>query len=188
MLNYSYIMEDKDLFKAGKDGNEEALALIYEKYYIPVFRYIYARTRSRELSEDLTQTVFYKFYKNIKSFEHKENVSPKAYFFIIAKRSIIDHFRKAGKEVDIEDDILQEISEKKGNIDMQSEKEIRDMVYRLLSLLPETMRDTLVLRYISDYTNKEISSIMGKTESNIRKIQSRALHKLRYYLERNNIV
>jgi RNA polymerase sigma factor (sigma-70 family) len=46
-------------------------------------------------------------------------------------------------------------------------------VYEVMDQLKEEQREIIVMKYLSEFSTKEISNITGKSEPNIRKIISR---------------
>ena len=52
-----------------------------------------------------------------------------------------------------------------------------------ISKLPENFQQVIVLKYINELDNAEISKATGKSEGSIRTIQFRALKQLRVMLE-----
>ena len=85
--------DPKQLMQLAKNGDTEAFGQLYELYFKPVYRYIYLRTKSKEEAEDLSQVVFIKIFKSIGGFQ-EQNKQPLAYFFTIARNTVIDHWRK----------------------------------------------------------------------------------------------
>ena len=86
-------IDAKELMRLAKDGDSEAFGLLYSKYFVPVFRYIYLRLKNKEEAEDLAQTVFLRVYKSLTRFRD-QGKEPLAYFFTIARNAIIDYWRK----------------------------------------------------------------------------------------------
>lgn len=172
--------DPRALIILAKEGNKEAFSDLYELYFVPVFRYIYHRVGSREEAEDLAQTVFLKVYNSIYRFEEKGK-SPLAYFFTVARNTVIDHARKK-KEITVDD--LEQVSPGALNI----EKDIHESIDREKNLtlikeamedLTEEQREIVSLKFISGLSNMEIAEMIGKNEGAVRQLQCRALKALR---------
>ena len=54
----------------------------------------------------------------------------------------------------------------------------RDLLIRAMASLPESQREILLLRFWTGLSAKEVSEIVGKSESAVSTIQLRALRKL----------
>jgi len=62
-------MEEKDLVRASKKGDEEAFASLVKKYRVKVFNLAFSLTRDRDTADDLAQEVFIKAYFALPRFE-----------------------------------------------------------------------------------------------------------------------
>jgi RNA polymerase sigma-70 factor, ECF subfamily len=173
------------LMDLARKGDRRAFGELYQLYLTPVFRYLFSQTKNRELAEDLSQTVF------IKALQHLEN-SPRessrgseiAYFFAIAKTTLIDFWRKK-KETVILDEHSETmrtlVDERAGALENLTEKEHQLLVEKGLAILNEKEREVLVLRFLNDYSHREIAALLGKNEAAIRQLQCRGLKTLRKY-------
>jgi len=186
------MIENKEvhtLMLKAQAGDKEAFALLYEELYTPIFRFVYSKCSSQDIAEDLTQTAFLKAFKSLDNFS-ADSKYPIAYFYTIARNLIIDFYRKKKDvlitpqndedEVSIFDNI--EDKELKPNEALE-QKEQKVFIENLLDKLPENYKEVMQLKFIEEFSNKEISKILGKEESNIRQIQVRALKKLKIILE-----
>jgi RNA polymerase sigma-70 factor, ECF subfamily len=171
--------EPKRLLERAQKGDTEAFGRLYELYYKPVYRYIYLRVGSRELSEDLTQTVFMKVHRSIDRFQVRK-VSPLAYFFTVARNSIIDHWKRK-KEATFAD--LEIEAEQFAQADTAAEtldvRHAHGVAMAALSRLKEGEREALTLKFVSQLSNREIAKVMRKSEDAVRQLQSRGLRSLR---------
>jgi RNA polymerase sigma-70 factor (ECF subfamily) len=186
MRNNSLEKDPKILIDLAKKGNKEAFGILYEIYFVPVFRYIFARVNSREETEDLVQEVFLKVYKNIKEIDVKEN-SPLNYFFTVAKNSVIDYWRRK-KEVLTEKEMNLSNYQKPEFVEKIEQKEMGEIIKELIKELTPDQQEVIVLRFINEMSNKEIAKLLGKTEEAVRQLQSRALKSLREKLKNLKII
>lgn len=158
----------------GRLGNLEYL---YKELYTPIYRYFYGRTGDKDLAEDLTQEVFLKVHKQAVKGEQMDNL-PKAYFFTIARNTLIDEWRRA-KSVSLEPEVWDNLP---GGDDASRSAQVResgDITAKVLASLSDEAREIISWRYLAGLSNKEISELTGKSEEAIRQIQSRGLRKLR---------
>ncbi|PIS04580.1 MAG: hypothetical protein COT81_05790 [Candidatus Buchananbacteria bacterium CG10_big_fil_rev_8_21_14_0_10_42_9] len=169
-----------DLMERAKQGDSDAFGQLYELYYVPVFRYIYYRLPDKEEAENLTQTVFIKVFKSVGRFKY-QGKSPLAYFFTVARNSITDYWRKK-REVKLNDPevVFQRMAD-----DRRSEAElteIKDMATKIKDAiynLTEEQQEVMILKFVNEFSNKEIAEVTGKKEGAIRQLQCRALKVLR---------
>jgi len=174
----------KELMQLAKSGNKEAYGQLYELYFTPVFRYIYLRIKDKEEAHDLVQTVFLKVFTALPNFK-EQNKSPLAYFFTVARNTVIDYWRTK-KEVKVDD--FEAIVEKKtdnGNNPYISyeHNENQEIIKYALQELTHIQREVIILKFLSDLSNKEIAKLLNKKEEAVRQIQCRAIKSLKSILK-----
>jgi len=169
------------LMRQAKDGDADAFSRLYELYFTPVFRYIYLRVRNKDETDDLIQTVFLKVFQSIGRWQEKK--PPLAYFFTIARNTVIDYWRKK-KEIKIDDPekIFNQIPDDAATPQELLEKaDVAKIVRCAIQSLIGEQQDVIILKFINDLPNKEIAELLGKTEGAIRQLQCRALKALREF-------
>ncbi len=187
MADETYNHEEvKALIHKAKNGDSEAYGEVYRAYYTPVYRYIYLRTKSRDQAEDLAQTVFMKVYKSLSNLE-TTSTSPLAYFFTVARNTIIDHWRKEGHGTVYDDEVVASQSDKEQDtMESFETKESKELVHQALGILTEEQQEVMRLKFISDLSTKDIATMLEKSEEAVRQLQSRALKLLRAYFKRES--
>ena len=150
---------------------------IYNKYFTPLYRYLFCQTKSKETAEDLVQTVFLKVLKNF-----PPNSFPSLpYFFAIARNTVIDHWKKRKETVlDISAAPFAKLTDEKADpqIFLNQEFSIKE-INEAMKILSFEQKEALTLRFINDLSNSEIAKLLGKNEEAVRQIQYRALKRLR---------
>ena len=175
--------EPAELVRQAKAGDARAFGQLYELYFTPVYRYIYIRVNDKVLTEDLTQTVFMKVYQTIGRFEVR-SVSPLAYFFTVARNTVIDHWKRR-REIrfsDVESDAepFAEVADGSVDIAVAVDRSVTaDLLTDALATLSDEQRDMLSLKFLGGLSTKEIATVMGKREDAVRQLQSRGLRALR---------
>lgn len=181
--------DPKILMRLAKAGDAEAFGRLYELYFTPVFRYIYFRIKNKEEANDLVQTVFLKVFRSILNFS-EQNKSPLAYFFTVARNTVIDHWRTK-KEVLLDDSesVFGQIPDKT-NIpsELIEKKETNQAVHRAIKQLTDDQQEVIALKFINGMPNKEIAALLGKTEEAVRQLQCRAIKALRQILKNQDLI
>ncbi len=157
------LMEEKDLVRLSMEGNEEAFAVLVNKYRIKVFNLAFSLTRDRDTADDLAQEAFIKAYYALPKFQFKSGFG--TWLYRITINHVRDFLRKTGRVKSIpfekikESSILQEDDKtKKEKESSQEEKRIH--VRRAIRTLPEKHQVILSLRDIQGYSYEEISRIL----------------------------
>jgi RNA polymerase sigma-70 factor (ECF subfamily) len=167
----------KKLILQAKRGDTDAFGVVYQTLYVPLYRYVISKCHDKELSNDICQQTFLKFYETLTSYEPEK--SPLAYLFTIAKRLLINHGEK--KKFDTFDETLVETTTD-NSVDIIDEAHIKNLSEVINTYLPSLTQDeqeVIRLYFYAELSYKEIRDILEKEEVYIRKIKERALKKLR---------
>jgi len=161
-------LEDTQLMLKYQDGDHMAFEVLYMRHKDKVYSYISKRLHHNDDVEDLFQKVFAKFHKSRSLYNPKYEVLP--WLYTITKSELLDFIKKRKMTTSEFNESLHTHTKKENNeiINIQSEDN-----------LSQNEKDAIELRYVDDNDFLEISSILNTTESNVRKIISRGLSKLR---------
>lgn len=166
----------RELIARAKDGDRDAFGELYAEYFTPIWRYIFYRVRSREETEDLVQNVFIKAFQSVGRFE-QQRVDPLAYFYTIARNTLIDYWRKK-KDIPLEHVELVRDNNTDPHV-LVEQMEMRTLAQKAIAKLEGDQREVIVLRFINDMSVRETAHIMGKSEAAVRQMQLRAIKTLR---------
>lgn len=176
---------ERTLIKRAKK-DPEAFGQIFDHYYPMICRFVYKRTGSLEVAQDITSETFFQALKNL--WRYKITNRPfKAWLFRIAVVQIAQYYRKKGKvyELTLEyapqlvaHDSAQADYSIKEEHDEGDTKGMFKELHKALSQLTEVQHTILVLRYFEDKKIKEISEILKLKENTIKSHIRRGLKKL----------
>jgi RNA polymerase sigma-70 factor (ECF subfamily) len=182
---------DNYLIKKYLKGDKPSLEALIKKYLKPIYSFVYKYVDNKEEAEDITQEVFLKMWRNIKKFDQQKNF--KTWIFIIARNSVIDHFRKK-KEIPFSkfENYKEEGMIIKDMIDTPFESFLNrfDIIKEIdsaLNKLHSRYSKILFLRYKDGFTFKEIAKKLGESLNTIRSRHRRALIQLKKILIEANI-
>lgn len=167
----------RSLILSAKGGNKEAFATVYTTLYTPLYRYVYSRCRDNELSNDICQQAFLRFFQALPGYE--PNKSPLAYLFTIAKHLLINHGEK--KSAVPFDEALLDVT-RDDSVNVAEDAHVRLLAESIDSFLPSLTNDeeeVIRMHYYGELSHKEIGEVLRKEEATVRKIKERALKKLR---------
>lgn len=164
--------EARTLDKADISG-ADGFALAYERYRLPVYRYLRARGANDEDALDLTAATFERAFAGRHAFRPRDG-GLGAWLFRIARNAAIDAHRRRRA-----DGSLTEGDEVGFAIAADHAERERREVVDAVSGLPDVQRDAIWLRYASGLSAREIGHVLGKSEEAIQKQIQRALDALR---------
>lgn len=179
MAEHDRIQELLEIIEAAKAGDEVAFEKLYDEFYEPILRFLAFRVPSAEDAEDLAQSVFLRFYKNLSGWQY-QGYSPLAYVFTIARSVVADYYRKNKiKKLDSSEEILPLLMDNSAGPQqaLQSKETVRSIT-KAISQLPENYQEVVSLRLIKELNYEDIAMIVKKSEVNVRKIYSRGIQKL----------
>ena len=149
---------------------------LYNTYYNKLKGYLYKRLQNKEEAEELTQEVFYRFYRQCQKGQIDFGKS-EPYLYRSAQNALYDLWRKRGRNPRI---ITMEPFEERGKAFSREEEKLDDLlVTELMEELSEQEERILRLRVLEGYSVKETAGIMKMPEGTIKSIQYRALKKLK---------
>ena len=146
-----------------------------------MYKYTYARLRSRELTEDLVQEVFIKAWQYRESFDSRKS-SLKNWLFVITTNLLKDFYRKKKPNVE---EINETIADSN---DIAQEMETNDLitfVFKTMEALSEKEQNILSLRYKADLKIEDIAEIMNMNLSATKVAIHRAIKKLQSFCNEN---
>lgn len=164
-----------------RNGDKEAFGTLYDTYLDAVYRFVFFRIGIKEEAEDITETTFVSVFTHIDTY--KEHGLPfEAWLFRIARNKIIDYYRKKKQTVTL--DAVVGLEDTKQGPEKKTEIALtKEMVMKKLRELPDTYQEIIILKYIEERDNEEISTILDKPVDQVRVLQSRALARLRTLLQ-----
>jgi len=172
--------EDAQLISAALE-HADAFGLLYERYLARVYRYMLSRCGSREEAADLTQIAFTRAYDNLA--RYRPTRAPfVAWLFRIARNAAADAYRS--RRTTVSWDGLPEALTASDGAQPDAIAEKRERLARLRSLLERidpAKRELLTLRFASDLSSREIASVVGKSESAVKKQLTRTIAQLKEY-------
>ena len=129
-----------------------------KEQYDKLLRYCYAKTKNRELSEDIVQETFLRFWE---SRSYKDIGKEQAYLYAIARNLCMDEFRRP-REAELDGSEEQELK----NSSMLQRDTIEDYVTErelniALEQLPDDLRELVILRYANEMKVVDIAEISG---------------------------
>lgn len=161
-------------------GSDSALTALYNHYFERLYRFIYYRVSHKETAEDLTEEVFVKVFKNLRTLE--QPAAFEGWLFQIARNLVIDYYRSKRPVVPLEE--IENTLEYETNIvDLVNLQTEQTIFIKLLKELSPEQQQVIKLKFLEDIDNAAIAQIMEKTEGAIRVIQHRAISKLKELID-----
>jgi len=183
--------EKELLIRIRKDP--QLFSVLYDRYYTPIFAYVFRRLGNYESARDLTAESFLKAFQKINSFQWRA-ISVSSWLYRIATNEINNYFRKSKyKPSRLEDIQLHQHLQYEEGLETEKaslEKAFREnreftTVQQQLLLLDISYQEIIALRFFEGKSIKEIAEIVGRKEGTVKSLLSRGMEKLRIAVEKS---
>ena len=146
-----------------KQSNKRQFEASYEMYHQKVYAYLYQKTNSAYMAEELVQLAFIKLW----NFRHtlNDSIPLEPQLFVIARSCLLDFLRKEANQQKMLEAMKQDAIEL-GTLHNDSDAE--NQVQRLLNILPTVRKRVFSLSRLEGFSNKEIAD---KLEISIRTVE-----------------
>ncbi|MFA6365430.1 MAG: sigma-70 family RNA polymerase sigma factor [Candidatus Paceibacterota bacterium] len=176
--------EEELLIQKAKQGDDISFGKLYDTYLPSIYRFVFLKIGRKEDAEDITQKVFVSAWQSLKGFEFK-GFPFSSWLYRIASNAVIDYYRtwKGNISIDlVPEEYFSESMNEEGRID--DNFDIARVRTAIAKLEPD-QQNVVIMKFVSDLSNKEIAESLGKTEGAIRVIQHRALKQLKTLIDTN---
>ncbi|MEW6743313.1 MAG: sigma-70 family RNA polymerase sigma factor [Planctomycetota bacterium] len=159
---------DGDLIHATLEGDDDAFAVLVDRYKDKVYWIAYGLTGHVEDSRDVCQDAFVRVYRALGRFDFR--MSFYTWLYRIVVNLAIDQLRRATRARMVD---LDEIADGCGDLssspaDGLEREELRRGVHEVLEKLPDKYRQVMVLRDLSGLSCKQIAAIVGVSHATAR--------------------
>jgi len=164
----------RQLVESAQRGEREALEELYLLHFDRIYSYLHMSVGNRHDAEDLTTQTFLKMLESIKKFRWR--AAPfSAWLFRIAHNLAMDHFR-ATRRWQPEENVPEQAGEEEPSAEAQALQSIgRQSMLELIENLSEEQQQVLTLKFVFNFPNSDVATILGKTEGAVKSLQHRAL-------------
>ncbi len=184
--------EEASLISDLKAGSEDAFAILIAQYHQPIFSLIARSLDDPADASDITQEVFIKVFRSIRSFHGDSSLRTWLYRIALHEASNQRRWWSRHKRREITLDTPPSESEEDAPtlamiladghgtpLDHAEHGELRASVEQALHELPEVFRTVVVLREIEGFAYDEIADVLGVNLGTVKSRLTRGRHMLR---------
>jgi len=172
--------EDGHIIYECINGDSASFGLLVDKYKASIFALAYSRLNNFQDAEDITQEVFLKAYKSLRTLRQWDNfvVWLRSVTINMCKNKIREQSRRRDKFSlkDQNSEIIENASLDSYREEQSSSwrNEALDSLNEALDSLPEEYRQILILHYLGGMKGEEISKFLSISHDTVRQRLSRA--------------
>lgn len=162
-------LEDTDYIKLTRQGDRQAFGLLIQKHQNLVFTLALRILKNHEEAQEASQDSFVRVYQCLSSFEGKSKFT--TWLYRIVYNECLARLRKTKHHFTLVDDILDRSDEPLDFTDglkLMELHERSELIKKGIQILNSSEAVVLTLFYLEDQSIKEIASITGNSESNIK--------------------
>ena len=150
---------------------------LYDLHYASLYRYAFARLRSREEAEDIASQVFLEALRGIDSFQYRGRPLL-AWLYRIARNLIADDIRRKVRRTH-----AATLSQGDSSYAPAADESLETMeLLAAISQLTPDQQEVLIQRFFMALSAKETAQLLGKNETAVFSLQVRAISSLRRLL------
>ncbi len=156
------MIDESTLISNTLNGDIQSFALLVQAYQGQLYNFIYKMTKSKEDAEDILQDVFVKVYNNL--YKYNKNYRFSTWIYTITVNTIKSTYKKKKLRPTSHyiDDSLEEIPSMEDSPELLVEiKEHYKEIIEAIDSLKEKQKTAFILRYLKNFSYKEIGKIMG---------------------------
>jgi RNA polymerase sigma-70 factor (ECF subfamily) len=185
--------EQAEIIRRARAGDLDSCRSIHERYSGRILNFIYKMVDSREDAEDLTQDVFLRAFRELKSLVDEQAFE--SWLYRIARNEVYQRFRKWRPERELRDQPSEAEDEpafdpadiRPTPQDSYLQAELGTRIRKVLQSLPPKLREVFVLAVIHEKSYAEICEIVGRSllsvKTDIFRARQFARKNLEQYLE-----
>ena len=169
-------ISDEILMQHVKDGNLEEMSVLFERYHLRIYNFFFRLTYNMDISQDLTQNLFYRMikYKNT----YKSDFTVKSWMFQIARNLHADFCREEKKSGEVIMKTETYPSDVADETDTYHEDDYQRLDWAMSNLSPG-QKEMIILSRYQGLKYEEISEIMNQSVPAIKVAIHRAIKQLR---------
>src|SRR4051794_23488750 len=165
-------------------GDPAAWEVLFKRYQLPLYVYVFELVRDEQASLDLVQETFINAARHLGSL--REDARFGSWLFGIAHQKCIQRWRRRAREEMLRDELAAAPAElSSGPDDLLVRREQEAAFMKLLEQLPPPQRSALLLHFIEDFSLEDIAAITGVSVGTVKSRLHYGKKALRQLLEEN---
>jgi RNA polymerase sigma-70 factor (ECF subfamily) len=167
----------RQLVERAQQGEREALEELYLIHFDRIYGYLHVSVGNKHDAEDLTTQTFLKMIESLGTVRW-QSAPFSAWLFRIAHNLAMDHFR-ARRRWQPEEDVPEPHGSEEPSAEFEAMQSIgRQSMMELIESLSPEQQQVLTLKFVFNFANADVATILGKTDGAIKSLQHRALASL----------
>jgi len=184
---------DSELVERCLSGDEAAWENLIKVHTRRVYAICYRFTGSEQEAQDLTQEVFLRVFRSLKSFRSGQG-SFSVWLSRLSRNLLIDHYRRTKLEritdsIEAQLPMLEEKTAMSARTDgLVAGREASELLQAALQKLSPELRETVILRDLEELEYREIAQVLNVPEGTVKSRLNRGRAELARVLRRQKVL
>ncbi len=166
------------LVELARTGDKDAFGLLYDHYQASVYRFLYHRTRSQVLAEDLTSETFFRALRSMNNFRW-QGKDFGAWLMTIARNLTTDHFKAGRTRLEMTtEDMTPHDDATEGPETAVLAGLTNEALLKALTELPTEQRECLIMRFLQGLSIAETALALDRSDGAVKQLQLRGVRNL----------
>jgi RNA polymerase sigma-70 factor (ECF subfamily) len=166
------------LVELARGGDSEAFGLLFDHYHPSVYRFLFHRTRSQALAEDLTSETFFRALRGMANFRW-QGKDFGAWLMTIARNLCTDHYKAGRTRLEMTtEDMTPHDDATEGPEESVLASLTNEVLLKALGSLPPEQKDCLIMRFLQGMSIAETAQVLGRSDGAIKQLQLRGVRNL----------
>lgn len=175
-MSSEQLYDEKELLSLLALGSEEALKIIYQKYWQCLFLSAYNVLKDKEACEDIIQEIFIQIWQKRESLNITSSLA--GYLFTATRYQVFHHIKKSAGRRELFENLEERFSTDSPDIPLYV-KDLQEKINTAVEQLPEKCRNIYKLSREQHLSYKEIADYLQISSKTVENQLSIALKKLR---------
>ena len=169
---------DETILVSSAQRDPAEFAALYDRFFRPIYHYLYSRVASAVEAEDLTAQTFLAALETLPRYHHRGHFA--AWLFTIARNKARDFYRNGAPLTQLDENHPDESDDP---LSQAAHSDQLEQLADLVSTLEENEQELIRLRCVSNLSFAEIGVCLGRKEDTVKKTFYRLLARLQRQLE-----
>jgi len=176
---------EKSLLIKLRSGDQHSFEWLYHQHKARLYGNILRLVKSEDIAEEILQDVFLRIWEKRHLIDPDKSIG--SYLFRIARNLVIDFYRKAAVDKELQSNLIAAASELYSHVeDVIYFKESNEIIQKAIESLPPQRRQIFILCKLEGKTYQEVSEILGISASTVNDHIVKATKKVKEHLFRSS--
>ncbi|MFD1630280.1 RNA polymerase sigma factor [Pseudopedobacter beijingensis] len=172
---------DKELFDLLKNGNRNAFAEIYDRYWALLYKHAYRLIKDQDLAQDVVQEVFVSLWDKIKAIDLQFSIS--SYLYTAVRNKVLNLIQRDKVKNNYIESLANFVASSEAITDYRlREGLLKEKIEKEVAALPSKMRQVFEMSRIQNMSHKQIAEELNLSDKTVKKQMSNAIKILRLKL------